>query len=397
MTAKIIQLSKYPTDMTADELNAELGDANDAMIIRSLIYAEVSAMRDGRQYDEPRTMRGGIWYDLLKPALSKMGILYKETKESKPEKPKLVDWPQMMSQQLVAMVEGGITTYSELQIVDASRLRSLAHTVANGVVTSQITGDHYPNVIAFIEKDSTYALLSDVASLYGVSCYSGGGQSSAAAVENLVMRIIENGDCNLITLISLTDYDPAGYSIAESFEKHVRWALRGYHIPVRHHRIGLEPNQLDDDIVEVKKYRLKITGKERIKVFKWYSQTGGIDRKLFGLELDAIPNPQIRAMFATGIENAVDITKREQDLRTATLDGLVCRLLLPDFEKKRQALIKQAHDNGLVEYLDGVDIPEDLFRRAARQGLNAIDPLVNNLFDESHIIETLKGYKQGGA
>ena len=84
--AKIARLETYPLDMTDGQLRAALGGLPDSELMRSLIMAEVAAIRGGAER-ETRTMRG-LWYDFVKPVLSRAGRLGDKTKGGKD-----VDWP----------------------------------------------------------------------------------------------------------------------------------------------------------------------------------------------------------------------------------------------------------------------------------------------------------------
>ena len=76
--AKIARLETYPLDMTDGQLRAALGGLPDSELMRSLIMAEVAAIRGGAER-ETRTMRG-LWYDFVKPVLSRAGRLGDKTR-----------------------------------------------------------------------------------------------------------------------------------------------------------------------------------------------------------------------------------------------------------------------------------------------------------------------------
>ena len=54
----------------------------------------------------------------------------------------------------------------------------------------QLVGGHYPWLILFTEKDTIWGELESLASLYGVSAISGGGQPSAACTADIVRLIL---------------------------------------------------------------------------------------------------------------------------------------------------------------------------------------------------------------
>lgn len=172
---------------------------------------------------------------------------------------------------------------------------------------------------------------------------------------------------------SLTDYDPAGYSIARAQFVQVQETA---YCEVYHERLGLLPDQLTPEEWLRNAYEPKDKG-----LAKWYAETGGVDGQPLGLELDALPLSRLRGMFAEGIEQVIDLDERRADLRSAFLDLIACELLRPDFEANRQALQEAVKSNGLWDVITGTHIPDDLFRWAAVAGMNAINPLDLDLFN----------------
>lgn len=358
-------LNKYPLDMTASEQRAALRGLCDSEVTRSLLLAEVEAIRAGRG-GERRTMRN-LWYDYVKPVLSHAGLLDKKTAGGKD-----VPWPDLLSKYLAELVRAGLTTYEELRIVDGSRQRRVAATVADSVVSVQLTGAHFPWVILFTEKDTIWGEIQSLASLYGVSAISGGGQPSNACTENTVRAILasealRDAQPDRLILLSLTDYDPFGYAIAAAQFEQIREAAPGW--VVEHKRLGLLPEQLTPEEREAKSYKPKDQG-----FAEWYAETGGVDGEPLGLELDALPFSKLRAMFADGIERYVSLGQREDDLRAALLDVLTWDLLRPRFEAMRRAMHQEARSNGAWQAILNTTIPRGLFRAAAVNGWDSINP-----------------------
>lgn len=370
MAKKFVQLQKHPGGMTASELQAALSGAMDSLVIRSLLMAEVKAIRNGAER-ETRTMRN-LWYSLVKPALSRAGILNKTTKGGRP-----VPWDGLLSKYLAELVRMGITTYEELYIIDGSRQRQAATAITQTVADVELVGAHFPWVILFTEKDTIWGEIEALASLYGVSAISGGGQPSNACTENTVKAIMRSEayhDRQSIIILSLTDFDPAGYSIARAQFTQVQETAR--RCEVYHERLGLLPEQLTPEEREQNTYEPKPKG-----LAEWYTETGGVDGEPLGLELDALPLSRVRGMFAEGIERVVDLDRRRDDIRGAFLDLIACELLRPDFDAKRQALQDAIKGEGLWDTITGTPLPDELFRRAAVLGMDCIDPLRHNLFD----------------
>jgi hypothetical protein len=373
MALKYISLPKHPSEMSDQELRYYLGDEPDRQVMRSLLIAELEAIRGGAKR-ETRTMRN-LWYSLIKPALSRAGILNKTTRGGRP-----VPWDRKLSVGIAELVRMSFTTYEELRIVDGSRLRQTATVVAHTVADVDLVGDHFPWVILFTEKDTMWGAVQSIAWLYGVSAISGGGEPSNACTENTIRAIARSETCQKaqpesIILLALTDYDPYGYKIANAQYNQIVEAVSGLDDQgklrlVQNFRIGLEPEQLTPEQRQANAYEPKDTG-----LAEWYELTDGVDGKPLGLELDALPLSTLRDMFAVAIERHIDLGKRCDDLKTAYLDLIACELLLPDFNDKRRKLQEAIRQDGLGKQISETRIPGDLFRRAARAGWSDINPL----------------------
>lgn len=375
-TVRIAQVETNPLDMTDSDLRAVFGALPNSELMRGLIMAEVDAIRGGAEREARRTMRN-FWYDHIKPVLSRAGRLGDKTKGGKD-----VDWPGLLSKYLAELIRAGYTSYAELRIVDGSRQRRAAAAVVRAVADVQLVGGHYPWLILFTEKDTIWGEIETLASLYGVSAISGGGQPAAACTADIVRQILDSEayDSEPLTLLSLTDFDPAGYSIAESQFTQLQ-ETAGDRCEVHHKRLGLTPDQLTRAERDAKAYTPKDDG-----FAAWYAQTGGVDGRPLGLELDALPLSRLRAMFAEGIERHIDLERRRQDLREAFLELLAWELLRPEVEKRKAAMIAQVKRNGLWAHIQQTDLPGDLFAQGARAGWNAIDP-VTTVYGETPLFD----------
>ena len=363
---KIPHVARDPLGMTDGELRAQFGRADKADVLRSLILAERDAIRAGA-VREDRTLRN-FWYDHIKPVLSRAGRLAETTKGPKAQD---VDWDGLLSKYLASLVRKGETSYAELRIVDGSRQRQPATAIAHTVADVRLVGAHYPWVILFTEKDTIWPEVENLASLYGVSAISGGGQPAAACTADVVRQILacDAYDGQDLILLSLTDYDPFGFKIADSQRAQLQ-ELAGA-VAVRHDRLGLNPVQLSRAERDAKAYTPKDAG-----LAEWYAETGGVDGRPLGLELDALPFSRLRAIFADGIERRVDLSQRRNDLRESFLELLAWDLLRPGVEVRKRNMVAAAKANGLWERIKETSIPDGLFSAAAAAGWNSINPAV---------------------
>ena len=375
MTKRYYKLPRHPSEMTDQELRGHLAHIPNSQVVRSLLIAEVEAIRAGADR-EMRTLRG-LWYSLVKPALSRAGILDKLTKKGKP-----TNWAADLSRYLGELVRIGETTYEELRIIDGSRSRQTATTVAQTIIDVDLVGAHFPWVILFTEKDTIWGAVRNLASLYGVSAISGGGEPSYACTENTIRAIMrsttfQEARPERIVLLTLTDYDPFGYTISDAQYTQIAEAVESMgdecFLPaVAKIRIGLEPDQL----TQLERNTNAYTPKDRC-FDEWYAETGGVDGQPLGLELDALPLSRVRGMFADAIAQHVDLDRRRDDLRAAYVDLLACELLLPEFNKKRRKLRAAIRADDLGQVIATTPIPDELFRAFAKEGWPSIDPVTD--------------------
>jgi len=372
MTLRYYKLPAHPGEMSDGDLRHILGGLGDSEAIRSLLIAEAEAIRAGAER-ETRTLRN-LWYSLIKPALSRAGLLHLKTSGGKDKR-----WDKNLSERLAELVRAGYTTYEEMQIVDGSRSRRLAARVVQQQAIVPLVGAHYPWLILFTEKDTIWGEVRALASLYGTSAISGSGEPSLACTENMVKSILDHQAYppgNSIVLLELTDYDPWGYKIADAQEAQIQDILNtmdGSTVPLAVIRLGLRPDQLTDRDKDANAYE-----PPGGKMFdQWYAETGGVDGQPLGLELDALPMATVRDMFAEGIERFVDLSTRHDDLRDAYIDLIAYELLKPDLDVKLRAMRQAAVDSGLAREIVDTSIPGDLLRRAAHQGMDSLLPVAD--------------------
>jgi len=342
-------------------------------VIRSIIIYEVEAIRAGENR-EIRTLRG-LWYKLVKPILSRAGRLNELGAKNKP-----IEWTKYLSDTLSMLVERGYTSYEELSILDGSRQRRPASGINAQLIDVNMVGAHYPWIILFTEKDTIWPIVESLASLYGVSAISGGGNPSHACSEYVTREIIRSeafkkNQPEAIILLSLTDYDPSGYKISNAQLDQITAAARnisrelGGLERVIHNRIGITPNQLTPEELAANSYEPKEDG-----LAKWLKDTGGINGEPLGLELDSLRTSQLRAMYAKAIEREIDLTNRYNDLKEAFIDLMACYSLMPEFNRRRAELIDQAKNSPIYTDLKSVTLSKTLFYEAAIAGKDWVGP-----------------------
>lgn len=293
-----VRLPRHVKDMTKVSLREYFPEGtNKSFLMRSIIMND----KEFSTVNYQRSLRS-MWYSTVKPTLDKLGLL---TDEDQTEEG-LTKWDAVLSRYVADLLRRGYLTYQSLHILDNSRQRSNPsnlYEVDNlSVYGNQVTVAPYSNIIIATEKDTVFNIIKNIASLFGCSCISSKGQNSLGAMEDLVRGM--RGRFDEIFILTMTDYDPAGYYIAEALKTQVNdlvtaLDMRGVRTHIK--RIGITPDQLSDELVEANKYSPKPANLE-----KWLELTGGINGEPKGLELDALEPSQIREIFVENIQEFID-------------------------------------------------------------------------------------------
>lgn len=315
MAEKYFTFDRPIKEMPADEIKW-LREKMMSQIMRTIILNE----RDFLSVNYKRSLRG-FWYTTVKPILDKLGLLT----EKDSEEHKLKKWDSELSRYMGELAKTGELSYQDLNILDTSRQRETPS--ERYMITDVQTFGYkvqvapYANIIICVEKDTAYNIISDLASFLGCSCISGKGQNALGAMEDL-LRGIKKSESNgkPIHILTLTDYDPSGYYIANTFQKQAQQLQSALNMdcPVQIKRIGITPDQLTFEEIENNKYTPKKSNRD-----KWLQLTGGINGEPKGLELDALPPDRIRGIFIDNIRPYINPDKYSEFVKESYLKKLV--------------------------------------------------------------------------
>jgi hypothetical protein len=351
-------------EISGEVLKQHLGDVKRSVLMRTIILNEKQFLKIN--YD--RSLRS-FWYITVKPTLDKLGLITEvdQTEEA------LTRWDAELSRYMGELVRLGELTYSDLNIVDTSRRRANPSNIYDIVKLKiygyQVTSREYPNIIICTEKDTVYAIIEDIASFFGCSCISGKGHNSFSAMEDL-LRGMGSTDKD-IHILTMTDYDPAGYYIADTFKKQVKDLRESLEITgdVNIERIGIFPSQLTPEELEMNKYTPKKNNRD-----KWFKATGGINGKPKGLELDALEPDRIRNIFVTCLKKYIDPHEVSGFIKYSLLQKIILEAMAPKVEDIIDEITYKEVQNVNLS----VDIDTGLFK-LAEEGHDSlpIDALCN--------------------
>lgn len=331
MAKLYIKLERPIKEIPAAELRELLSGKQTSVLMRTIILNE----RDFLSVTYERSLRG-FWYSTVKPTLDKLGLLTEEDQEEE----KLSKWDAELSRYMAELVRLGELSYKDLNIVDNSRQREAPsesyRTTSIRSYGYKVQIAPYSNIIICTEKDTAYSIIRDLSSFFGCSCISGKGQNSLGAMEDLLRQIKERaGDSKPIYILTMTDYDPAGYYIADTFKNQVedlRLILK-LKSEVYINRIGITPDQLSRAEVEANKYSPK-----KANIEKWLEMTGGINGEPKGLELDAFSPDRIRELFIESIKPYIDPDLYAKFIREAYLQKLILEAIQDRVEDISKAI-----------------------------------------------------------
>ena len=332
---KYIEIDKSIKELSDDELSKIFGGLKKSVLMRSIIVNEKKFL--DVNYD--RSLRG-FWYATVKPILSRLGLL------SAPDSTEegLTKWDKELSGYLAELVRSGECSYADLRIVDNSRRRFTPETFVSSpgvdTFTYDVTTPQYPHIIISTEKDTVYSIIENIASFFGLSCLSGKGQNSLACMEDILSKADIEKD---IIILTLTDYDPAGYIIADTFYNQINDLKQNLglgHINVSIERIGIFPEQLSPEEVEQNKYMPKPDN-----LYKWFSITNGINGEKMGLELDALPPERIRTIFINSLKKHIDVNDYADFLKESHLKYVLLKLIENKISDLSQEIISSMKDS----------------------------------------------------
>lgn len=327
---------------------------------------------------DTRTLRG-IWYSCIKPTLDKLGKL----EESDQNEDSLKRWDAVLSSYVCDLLRKGLLTFEDLNISDTSRKKQnpfeYSYTVDRDVYGYKSNVAPYPNIIIATEKDTVYEIIKDIAELYGTSCISCKGQNSLGAMEGLIRgmfsrwRYDHEGHIDEIIILTMTDYDPAGYYIAEALESQVNdilKALGNHNTTVTTRRVGITPDQLTEEEVYENMYSPK-----KANIEKWMDRTGGIDGQEKGLELDAFTNQRIREIFVNNMKDLIDEGLYTGFIKNSYLRKKTLEAMKEKVEENVKAVIEEFKD-------DIVLIDFDIHKIGEEGNSLRVDDLVDDSYEK---------------
>jgi hypothetical protein len=249
---------------------------NVARLMRNIVWQTKEHIEKGER--EPlRELLRTFWYMYIKPTLSRVEALAKETDQ----------YAQLIDNIVYMVKEIEVMEYKDIGFRDDNQ----AHRKVGGNA----------NIILFSEKLGHQDFLSEIAGKYNVSILALGGQPSVLTSEYFVDIVRQRG-INLQSsfyLFSIVDYDTSGWIIRDAFVDNLRF------YGITHTRVVdlIHPDMLTPEEIKFSRVLIKAEESMRVKNDAWLKEVRKRDYKnqqyleetdkkgeriLFGLEAESV-------------------------------------------------------------------------------------------------------------
>lgn len=147
----------------------------------------------------------------------------------------------------------------------------------------RLIGRKRPRYVFFTEKEGLFWLCEEIWEEHGITVIASHGEPGYLTMEYF-SDALKAKEVKNIELACLTDYDPWGYNIAESFREKLIEPIFGFKVN-KTHLTSLD--LFTAEAIEYKKRDLsKVSPSKKKQVDEWMKETGGIYGKAFGMHVD---------------------------------------------------------------------------------------------------------------
>jgi len=226
-------------------LGADEYPVNVARLMRNIVWQTKERIEKGER--EPlRELLRTFWYMYIKPTLSRVEALAKETDQ----------YAQLIDNIVYMVKEIEVMEYKDIGFRDDNQ----AHRKVGGNA----------NIILFSEKLGHQDFLSEIAGKYNVSILALGGQPSVLTSEYFV-DIVKQRGINLQSsfyLFSIVDYDTSGWIIRDAFVDNLRF------YGITHTRVVdlIHPDMLTPEEIKFSRVLIKAEESMRVKNDAWLKE-----------------------------------------------------------------------------------------------------------------------------
>jgi len=148
----------------------------------------------------------------------------------------------------------------------------------------RILGRNKPSRVFYTEKEGLFWLCKQYGKDYGITVIASHGEPGLLTMEYFADEL-KARKVKKVKVAALTDFDPWGFNIAESFAEKLREPVFGFKEVIATHLTSL--SLFDKDVVAYAKRDLsKVSASKKKQVDAWVKDTGGIDGEAYGMHID---------------------------------------------------------------------------------------------------------------
>jgi hypothetical protein len=156
----------------------------------------------------------------------------------------------------------------------------------------RIIGRKNPRLIFFTEKEGLNWLCKEIAHEHGISAVASHGEPGLLTMEYFV-EALKVRKVKSVEVCALTDYDPWGFNIAESFGEKAAAPVFEFKTVWTTFLTSLE--LFKPEVIEYAKRDLRqVSPSKKKQVDEWFGKTGGIGEEPYGIHVDHADFDRIR-------------------------------------------------------------------------------------------------------
>ena len=244
-------------------------------LIKSIIWQALSQIRDGSEPPVEGNIRT-CFYRWVKPVLAHI---------PDDDNVKLPPYETMLRAFAELVIEHKLFTYAEFGFEDENS-------------ENRLIGATRPEVLVFAEKGGTMPFLKRLHHELGVSVLALGGFPSVLTSEYTWRAINkERPQLEVLHLVGIVDYDPAGHNIASSF----RDQLNQLGAPPIEMQLIINPKHYSRE--ELQMFAISPSSGQSTRLRNWLEETKGIGGQAKSLEVESMPRSRLRQLIQQAIDD----------------------------------------------------------------------------------------------
>ncbi|MDQ7839233.1 MAG: hypothetical protein RDU59_12165 [Thermodesulfobacteriota bacterium] len=167
-------------------------------------------------------------------------------------------------------------------------------------------GENRPRVIFYTEKEGLWWLCQHLSKKYKITVIASQGEPSLLAMEYFVRRLKKK--VKSVAVGALTDYDPWGFQIAESFEEKLKEGIffgkdNVDFVKLNGTQKDLERLFTPEEIARGKRDLRLYSQYKQAQVNNWMKETDGIKGEPYGIHVDLAKRDRLKAVAEAWVES----------------------------------------------------------------------------------------------